>query len=494
VKIDFNARDVPPRYRPNPPAGLPVFTRHRVIIRDAQREQSGDVVLTLEWPDGAQRIERFALQSADAKLAAADLVRFDAYCTAAQCFLIPDLAGHAVTIETKPRGEDLPTEITQVLPAPNAKPPSVPPAAPSLAQAAIVPTNAQCGRSPAWVKPNPNAPPAHMLEPKADTPPPPPPGGRPAPPPTPRKRMATYSAADLQTVSFPPVSYIVPGIIPRGVTVLAGKPKCGKSWLALDIGWAVATGDSVLNSRPCEQGDVLYAALEDNKRRMQSRMSIQRPDQALPPRLRITHELAALDSGGEEDLRDWLKSQPKPSLVIVDVLSKVRPTQRKTEDKYQHDYRTMSCLNKLANEFNVGVLVLHHVRKLEAEDEFDTVSGTLGITGAADTIVIFKRTKSGQALIGRGGDVEEFDLPVQFGDDRRLKVLSGATAIQYSPQRAAILTAIESGRTSPQEISTFTGLGHDPVRSMLGQMVLAGEVERVGRGQYRKPTPGLLTS
>jgi hypothetical protein len=323
------------------------------------------------------------------------------------------------------------------------------------------------------------------MEPKQDTPVLSP-GGRAPPPPPPRKRMTTYSAAALEGEQFADVSFIVPGIIPRGVTLLVGKPKCGKSWLSLDVAWAVASGDTVLNGVRCEQGDVLYCALEDNKRRMKQRMEIQRPSQPIPSRLHITHELCPLEQGGDEDVRSWLMANPQAKLVIVDVLSKVRPTQRKTEDKYQHDYRTLSSLNKLANDFGVGVIVVHHVRKMEAEDEFDTVSGTLGLTGAADTIVILKRGKQGHALIGRGRDIEDFDITVQQGADCRWTVVRDAFASLSVPRRA-IIGALQSGATSPAQIALAARLGSDAVRAMLGQMVLAGEVEKEGRGVYRLP-------
>ena len=76
-----------------------------------------------------------------------------------------------------------------------------------------------------------------------------------------------FSAAELQGRVFPPIQWIVPGILPEGLTLLAGKPKLGKSWLALDIAVAVASGGSVLG-RECEPGPVLCLALEDNQRRL----------------------------------------------------------------------------------------------------------------------------------------------------------------------------------------------------------------------------------
>src|SRR5438876_787246 len=83
---------------------------------------------------------------------------------------------------------------------------------------------------------------------------------------------AMFSAAELQNMVFPEIAWIVPGYIVEGCTILAGAPKIGKSWLLLDIAKAVADGGVCLGSIECDKGDVLYLALEDNRRRLQSRM------------------------------------------------------------------------------------------------------------------------------------------------------------------------------------------------------------------------------
>ena len=49
-----------------------------------------------------------------------------------------------------------------------------------------------------------------------------------SPPPMPRP--VSFSAADLQSMKFEPIKYVVPGChIVEGLTILASKPKLGKS-------------------------------------------------------------------------------------------------------------------------------------------------------------------------------------------------------------------------------------------------------------------------
>ena len=89
----------------------------------------------------------------------------------------------------------------------------------------------------------------------------------------PRRRLGLMSCTDLMSKQLPPIKFIVPGIIAEGCTILAGKGKIGKSWLVMGLATAVASGGYALGSIKCEQGSVLYLALEDNERRLQSRIS-----------------------------------------------------------------------------------------------------------------------------------------------------------------------------------------------------------------------------
>ena len=50
-----------------------------------------------------------------------------------------------------------------------------------------------------------------------------------------RPKLRTVTAADLYATQFSPIAFVIPGYIAEGLTVLAGRPKVGKSWLAL--GW-----------------------------------------------------------------------------------------------------------------------------------------------------------------------------------------------------------------------------------------------------------------
>src|SRR5215203_351091 len=129
-----------------------------------------------------------------------------------------------------------------------------------------------------------------------------------------------FTAAELVAEELQPVRWVVRGLLSEGVTLLAGKPKLGKSWLALGLGVAVASGGVALGTKRVEQGSCLYLALEDNRRRLKLRLGKLLAGKAAPKELHIGTEWLRLDDGGVEQLRAWLTAYPGARLIVIDTL------------------------------------------------------------------------------------------------------------------------------------------------------------------------------
>lgn len=296
----------------------------------------------------------------------------------------------------------------------------------------------------------------------------------------------TISARDLQLQNFPPISWVVPDILPEGLTILAGKPKLGKSWLAMQIGDGVANGGEVLG-RPVEQGAVLYAALEDNARRLKSRMQKTSNELVLwSDSLEFATEWPRLDASGIEAFQTWADHNSNARLIIIDTLATVRPTGGGNEPLHQRDYGAMRPLHALANDRGIAVLVVHHLRKAEADDPFDTVSGSTGLTGAADATLILKTSADGPVLYGRGRDMPEFESAVEFDlTTCRWADLGRPSDAHGSATRKAVRQALKDGKITPKDISEVTGIEYDLCAKTLQRMAEGGEVQKGGRGRYR---------
>src|SRR3954453_4701824 len=163
------------------------------------------------------------------------------------------------------------------------------------------------------------------------------------------RSLVTVSASALMAKEFPPTDYVVEGYIAEGLTVLAGRPKLGKSWLALDLAISVASGGAALGSVQVQQGSVLYLALEDNERRLKSRLSQRLQARPVPEGLVFATHCPRLDKGGTEAISGWLDGADQPRLVIIDVFTKVRPESLGRESPHEADYRALAPLKRLAD-------------------------------------------------------------------------------------------------------------------------------------------------
>ena len=299
-------------------------------------------------------------------------------------------------------------------------------------------------------------------------------------------RESAFTAAELQKREFPPVSWIVPALIPEGLTLIAGRPKIGKSWLALDLAVGVASGEFVLGATRPEHGAVLYCAMEDNPRRLQKRMA--KLSTAWPERLTLATSWRRLDQGGVEDIAEWAEGVDRPKLVILDTLAACRPVKANGTGAYTDDYEALAAVHKLANERGLGVLALHHVRKMEAEDPIDQVSGTLGLSGAADTVMVFKRSGTGTTLYARGRDIEEFEKAVEFRPEAcRWRILGDAAEVRKSDTRKSILEALEASAEpmTPTDIAIACEMDANLAKVTLFRMHKNGEVNKAEKGKYQ---------
>jgi AAA domain len=310
-------------------------------------------------------------------------------------------------------------------------------------------------------------------------------------------KSRTFGADALQTETFPPLTYLLPGLLPEGLCELISRPKLGKSWLALDIAIATAADRFVLGMlKPQVTGEVLYLALEDGKRRLQRRLTKLLPtfNGTWPPGLTFATEWPRSDQGGLADIEGWIKDALEkgkhPRLIVVDTLALFRKL-ASGKQAYQEDYTAVAELQNLASKYNITIIVVHHDRKSGADDVFDTVSGTLGLTGAADTIAILKREAGAVTFHVRGRDIEEAQKALQFNKHTcRWTILGEAVDVRRSDERARVLAALQdAGEPLPVSQIIFQAnlVSRNAADNLLLRMAKDGDVERIKRGLYCLP-------
>ena len=301
------------------------------------------------------------------------------------------------------------------------------------------------------------------------------------------------STRDLQSREFADIKWIVPNFLAEGLTILGGRPKIGKSWLILDLCIAVAAGGSALG-RYCEPRDVLYLALEDNDRRIQDRLEkILGRDQTSWPDIKYVTSW----KGGVEELDKYLEANPNINFIVIDVFARFRRPRPPKINPYDWDYQEMAAIQNVASKYSVSICVVHHTRKGVAGDPGDEISGTRGLTGAADAWLILKHGKDGTIVIeGEGRDTPPVDATVEFDTETcRWKINENGEEIPMSEPRRKIYDCFKKGEElTPSDIEKKTGLSTKVVTARLRGLMVDGYIQKVARGKYKStrvaPNPG----
>jgi hypothetical protein len=244
---------------------------------------------------------------------------------------------------------------------------------------------------------------------------------------TPNTLLATVrNGRWLSETTFPPLQYAVPEILPAGFTLLAGPPKAGKSWLVLNWLLAVSAGGRALGQIPVgEARQVLYFALEDSDRRMQQRCRTVLEAADIPER--FAYETHAQPHLVVPMIQEFLEQRPSTRLIVLDTLGKVMPPMHTGETTYQRDYRVGGMLQAITVDHpGLSIVAAHHTRKSISADFVDSVSGTNGLAGAADTIIVLSRERNSAegVLSVTGRDVEEAEYALT--SDRGQWVIDGS--------------------------------------------------------------------
>jgi hypothetical protein len=268
--------------------------------------------------------------------------------------------------------------------------------------------------------------------------------------------------------TFPPARFAVPELIPDGLTFFAGAPKLGKSWLALGLGLAIASGGRALGTIDVEAGDVLYLALEDSPRRLQERLSMVLGRELPPEGLTFETSWPRMGSGGSEAIEDWIGETPNARLVIVDVFTRIRAPELKRSDLYRADYDAATELQAIATRSGVGIVAIYHTRKTEDPDFVAMMSGTFGLAAGADTILIARRGR-GEAdatLYATGRDITEQELALRFSAEARTwAILGDAAEYNLGERRRELLEAVRAhGSLTPKQATEVTGTDYGLVK------------------------------
>lgn len=305
-------------------------------------------------------------------------------------------------------------------------------------------------------------------------------------------RHAGITAAQLYRAQFEPLLWTVENICPEGATLIAGKPKSRKSWAALGVGVAIATGMLAFGRLAVRAGRVLYLDLESNQRRMRGRLFSM-----------VGHRMKDMEHfhiftewpRGDEGLAaidQWMESHPDTVVIVIDVLAEFRRPRDPKEDIYAYDRETVTPINRMAEKWRVTIILIHHTRKAKSDDVFEEISGSTGLPSAVATMWVIGRAPNGSGetiLALRGRDlINDEPLALEWDDyDNQFKIIGGAVDALQSGERRAVLKLMgDDQQWTPKDIAVELKKSVNNVQQMLKALLSEGLIERTGYGKYTR--------
>ena len=222
----------------------------------------------------------------------------------------------------------------------------------------------------------------------------------------------TWTLDELLDADFPEPTWTVPDYIPVGLVSLAGRPKIGKSWMALQLAIAKGSGGYFLG-KVVEKGGVLYLAFEDHGRRLKSRINQIGGKRGAP--ITFKTDFRPLDGDGLNDLYIEIASG-QYQLIIVDTFGRSLTAGKLEIKDYSDNVAILSPLQRMAQKHAVTILLVDHHSKINGDNPITDLIGSIGKSATFDCVIgLYKEQgKQGAKLMIVGRDQDDVDLAIEF--------------------------------------------------------------------------------
>ena len=301
-------------------------------------------------------------------------------------------------------------------------------------------------------------------------------------------KQTIYTGKELLEMDLPPLRYIVDGFMCEGTTILSGDPKVGKSLASLQLAACMASDGLLFNRFRCQsRGKVLHLCLEDGNRRLRHRMKQMGIDSTVAENIIPVFEVPRLGDGLEEWLDMMIAIHPGVSLVTIDPLEQIRPSIT-GRDRYKADYAAIQGVRRILNKHNVSGLIVHHNRKDKGENEsaLEKVSGTHGLTGAADHILVMGKVPGKKAATIHRITRDDDELSIGLELDGIRWVYAGSdVSVTLTEARRQIYECVAASPVpiGPTDIAREVGKSKGTVGEQCKAMVEEGQFEEFD-GKY----------
>lgn len=306
-----------------------------------------------------------------------------------------------------------------------------------------------------------------------------------------------------------PIPYVIDGLLTQGgLSILAGKPKQGKSSMSRYEAVCVAKGLPFLG-RETTKGEVILISLEDPLNHVDNCLKALGWDPSTDSMIHIVESLPfenAVDSAIEA-IRETLAQRPDTRLVIVDTLAKLLRVADLNE--YMPVMKACEKLHKLARDLpHLHIQGLAHCKKVKTDDPFDSLLGSTALRGEPDaSIALF--SENGQRVIATetriGRNIEPTllraelvpsagaDVVKDFSLQQTLSLWQENVAQRSEKKQResleeriiSFLQSCEKHTTSQEHLLKMVGGKRESKFEAIERLIIAKVVERTGDKQSR---------
>ena len=235
-----------------------------------------------------------------------------------------------------------------------------------------------------------------------------------------RSGFVFTTLADLLAEPVETTDFLVADLLPRGgVSMIAAKPKVGKSTTARNLAFAVATGTPFLG-RDALSGPVLYLALEE--KRAEVAAHFRRMGASDQP---ILIHVGAAPISSAEGISAMAAAIDEYHAVLAIADPALRLLRVHDSSDYAEMTTALELVVELARRSGCHICIPHHAGKMDRGGG-DAVLGSTALFGSVDTLIEMRRREYGRSLLSiqrYGPDLDE--TVVQLDEQTGLIRLGG---------------------------------------------------------------------
>ena len=292
---------------------------------------------------------------------------------------------------------------------------------------------------------------------------------------------------DFLMSDIPPLGYALGDLIPKGLTVLAGRPKAGKTGLAISMAFCIVASTKYLGMFEGSGENVFSIILEDGDPRVQIRLLPTVAEFGLTNRIKLATSWGGDGKQNIAKLNAWLEDNPETKVVFIDTYAKFTGATKKS---YNSEYAAVAGLKEIADKHDAAIIVLHHTIKSKTADWLMSLYGSSGLTGAADTILFFDRERGAEKAIlhATGRDIPDTEIALRLDSATNTWEPDENREIDnLNPERKLLFNIIRNAQApiKLEELARITGKKTPAISNLLKKLLTCGFIEKTEHGHYK---------